>query len=159
MSADTMIESFCERCGTRYTFEPARKRESRLVGIGKSLGILLDDPVPSTASRDPFHGTFNFCLECRQYTCPRCWNEEAGFCQGCVPLPDAPDSAALDAAEAAATLEAASYMDIALAEHAALSHPEAWPDADLYRGHRRASEPELIADATSPTMPMPADSW
>ena len=131
MAAETIIESFCERCGTRYTIEPVRKRESKLVGLGKSLGILLDDQGSSSASRDPFHGTFHFCLECRQYTCPTCWNEEAGFCLGCVPLPDAPDTAAFDAAEAAATMEARSTMEFSLAEHAALGVPDAWPDADL----------------------------
>ena len=165
MAAETIIESFCERCGTRYSFEPVRKRESKLVGIGKSLGILPDDQGPSVAARDPFHGTFHFCLECRQYTCPSCWNEDAGFCVGCVPLPDAPDTAALDAAEAAATMEAASYMDLALAEQAVLGTPAAWPDADLHRRRMDTLEvgaAALVVDtATRPVdhQPDEDDSW
>ena len=146
MAAETIIESFCERCGTRYTFEPVRKRESKLVGIGKTLGILLDSPGSGSATRDPFHGTFHFCLECRQYTCPSCWNELAGFCLGCVPLPEAPDRAALDAAEAEATLEAASFMDEALAEHNALATADAWPDADLHRRLEAAEHTDVGPD-------------
>jgi hypothetical protein len=173
MAAETVIESFCERCGTRYTFEPARKRESRLVGLGKQLGILLEDHASGLAQRDPFHGTFHFCLECRQYTCPRCWNEAAGFCLGCMPLPDRPDSAALAAAEAEAGMEAATWMGQASVEHAALADPSAWPDADLHRGHPPVAEPawpavelatqhaEPAPDPTPEPAPLeePEDSW
>lgn len=150
MAAETIIESFCERCGTRSTFEPVRKREGKLVGLGKSLGILLEAPVSGSAPRDPFQGTFHFCLECRQYICPICWNEPAGFCQGCVPLPDAPDTAALEAAEEEASLEATSWMDDELAQHAALDHPEAWPDADLHRRRLQALEQTPIEPVEAP---------
>jgi hypothetical protein len=35
---------------------------------------------------DAFHKTFNFCMSCRQYTCPNCWNEVDARCQSCAPL-------------------------------------------------------------------------
>src|SRR5438552_1456442 len=112
------IESFCERCCTKYTFEPPQQRGQRLRGLGRTLGFLAETPAPESvslvASRHPFHGTFHFCLDCRQYTCPTCWNEAAGFCQGCVPLPEGPD---LDGAEAFAALEAESQLRAAAAEH------------------------------------------
>jgi hypothetical protein len=35
---------------------------------------------------DAFHKTFNFCMTCRQYTCPNCWNEPEVRCLTCAPL-------------------------------------------------------------------------
>ena len=132
MPAPAVIESFCERCGTRYTFEPPRQRGRSLTSIGKTLGILSENGTPEsaslTASRDPFHGMFHFCLECRQYTCPNCWNAEAGFCQGCYPLPESPD---MLAAESAASTEATTHLIVALEEVRVASAPDAWPGADL----------------------------
>ena len=128
----TQVESFCERCGTKYAFEQPQQRGRRLKGLGRTLGILADDAEPEAvglvASRDPFHGLFHFCLECRQYTCPKCWNGEAGFCQGCVPLPEGPD---LEGAEAFAAVEAATDVRQRLAELRLMDAPEAWPHADL----------------------------
>ena len=34
---------------------------------------------------DAFHKTFNFCMSCRQYTCPNCWNEAEARCLTCAP--------------------------------------------------------------------------
>jgi len=132
MPAPAVIESFCERCGTRYTFEPPRQRGRSLASLGKTLGILGETSSPEsaslTASRDPFHGMFHFCLECRQYTCPNCWNTEAGFCQGCYPLPESPD---MLAAEAAASSEATTHLLVALEDVRVSSPSDAWPGIDL----------------------------
>src|SRR5207244_9933136 len=38
---------------------------------------------------EAFHRTFNFCLNCRQYTCGDCWNAVEGRCLTCAPTPDA----------------------------------------------------------------------
>ena len=35
----------------------------------------------ATAQLDAFHESFNFCIDCRQYTCVNCWNDD------CRPLP------------------------------------------------------------------------
>lgn len=104
---ETLTESFCERCGTRYTFESARPK-IRLKGVkvlsrGLKNFVLSDDTTmdeamaaarsetdrESTAHQlDAFHKTFNFCMSCRQYTCPNCWNEVEARCQSCAPLPE-----------------------------------------------------------------------
>ena len=93
---EILTESFCERCGTRYTFEPAAPRRKALRGIGtlgRGLRHFVSDPGStideamavarseqeqrSTANAlEAFHQTFNFCLSCRQYTCSDCWNPE-----------------------------------------------------------------------------------
>jgi hypothetical protein len=108
---EILTESFCERCGTRYTFESARPK-TRLKGVkvlsrGLKNFVLSDDTSideamaaarsetdrEATAHQlDAFHETFNFCMSCRQYTCPNCWNEPEARCLSCAPLelPEAP---------------------------------------------------------------------
>ena len=101
---EILTESFCERCGTRYTFESARPRV-RLKGVkvlsrGLKNFVMSDDSsideamaaARSDADReltahqlDAFHKTFNFCMSCRQYTCPNCWNEAEARCLTCAP--------------------------------------------------------------------------
>jgi hypothetical protein len=105
--SEILTESFCERCGTRYTFESARPK-IRLKGVkvlsrGLKNFVLSDDTTideamaaarsetdrEATAHQlDAFHKTFNFCMSCRQYTCPNCWNEVEARCQSCAPLPE-----------------------------------------------------------------------
>jgi hypothetical protein len=108
---EILTESFCERCGTRYTFESAHPR-TRLKGVkvlsrGLKNFVLSDDTSideamaaarsetdrEATAHQlDAFHKTFNFCMSCRQYTCPNCWNDPEARCLSCAPLelPEAP---------------------------------------------------------------------
>jgi hypothetical protein len=103
---EILTESFCERCGTRYTFESSATRTKPLRGLktfGKGLRnfVMSDDSsmdeamaaARSEADRDvtsrqldAFHSTFNFCMSCRQYTCANCWNEAEGQCLTCSPL-------------------------------------------------------------------------
>ena len=105
--SEILTESFCERCGTRYTFESARPK-NRLKGVkvlsrGLKNFVLSDDTTMDEAMAaarsesdreatayqlDAFHKTFNFCMSCRQYTCPNCWNEVEARCQSCAPLPE-----------------------------------------------------------------------
>jgi hypothetical protein len=102
---EILTESFCERCGTRYTFESARPK-TRLKGVkvlsrGLKNFVLSDDTSideamaaarsesdreASAHQLDAFHRTFNFCMSCRQYTCPNCWNEVEARCLSCAPL-------------------------------------------------------------------------
>ena len=101
---EILTESFCERCGTRYTFESARPR-TRLKGVkvlsrGLKNFVMSDetsmdeamaaarsetDRELTTNQLDAFHKTFNFCMTCRQYTCPNCWNEAEARCLTCAP--------------------------------------------------------------------------
>ena len=104
---EILTESFCERCGTRYTFETAQRRSTslgRLGTIGRGLKHFVvmsdasfdeamavarseDEAKVTTAQLEAFHRTFNFCLQCRQYTCAECWNAVEGRCLTCAPLP------------------------------------------------------------------------
>jgi hypothetical protein len=103
---EILTESFCERCGTRYTFESAAPTKARKLGKFKTLSkglknyVLSDDTSMDEAMAaarsdeereltshqlDAFHATFNFCMTCRQYTCGNCWNQVEGRCLTCAP--------------------------------------------------------------------------
>jgi len=139
--AEILTESFCERCGTKYTFEagegakPGPMRGVRALARGLRTYVLTDESLDEalgearrdqereSANRqlDAFHQTFSFCIECRQYTCKDCWNDAAGLCQSCAPLPEelrAPPAAiapaAADAVAARAALGAAAGSPPAL---------------------------------------------
>jgi hypothetical protein len=152
---EILTESFCERCGTRYTFETARPRTSR-IGRAKTFTkglrnyVLSDDSFSEAMADargeeelqatvlqlDAFHKTFNFCLDCRQYTCGNCWNAEDGRCQSCAPLPGGAPlelaPRATDAiAERLAAITAAPLLDTPrAAPHQAIGIA-AWPTNDL----------------------------
>lgn len=105
---EILTESFCERCGTRYTFETVAPRQKKLGGlktIGRGLKTFvlsddtsLDEAFASARSDeerelaghqlDAFHKTFNFCMNCRQYTCANCWNPVEARCLSCAPRAD-----------------------------------------------------------------------
>jgi hypothetical protein len=165
MMPEILTESFCERCGTRYTFESAAPRKTRRLGQFKTLSkgmknwVMSDDTSLDEAMAaarnddereltshqlDAFHATFNFCMTCRQYTCGNCWNAAEGRCLTCAPhlgqeiLPAAfPDQAPFEPVR----LEA-----------------EAWPEVDLTaaaaangngNGHEDASDPWASTGATN----------
>jgi ribosomal protein L40E len=119
---EILTESFCERCGTRYTFESDRGRK-RLTGVrtlsrGLKNFVLSDDTSMDEAMAaarseteremtshqlDAFHKTFTFCMSCRQYTCPNCWNEAEARCLTCAPRPEVAVPQFAEAPAAAAT--------------------------------------------------------
>ncbi len=103
---EILTESFCERCGTRYTFESAAPTRAKKLGRFKTISkglknyVLSDDSSMDEAMAaarsdeerevtshqlDAFHATFNFCMTCRQYTCGNCWNQAEGSCLTCAP--------------------------------------------------------------------------
>jgi hypothetical protein len=77
------FEMFCERCGTRYGSEEASAEASLPLArrLLNAVGVTSSPARPQTD--EPL---LRFCLACRGYTCPSCWNDEAGFCQTCVPM-------------------------------------------------------------------------
>ena len=101
---DAITESFCERCGTRYTFSaparlnPVRKTRGLATGIKQYLTSTnslsdavtnaLHQEVESLSERqmEAYHEVFSFCIECRQYACrDKCWNDRLGRCLSCAP--------------------------------------------------------------------------
>ena len=171
---EILTESFCERCGTRYTFESASPKVKlkgfKVMSRGLRNFVLSDDTSMDEAMAaarnetdreqtsqqlDAFHKTFNFCMNCRQYTCGNCWNEAEGRCLSCAPnlgqeIMPAPFGAV--GAGGAMTLTGSEAVELhdrngheAQAPQAA---PLAWPTSDLMR------EEELAADTPSWAMPV-----
>ena len=150
---EILTESFCERCGAKFTFEsapPSGGPLARATTLARGLRNFLTsdeslEEALAEARRDrerkasgiqlqAFHDTFNFCFSCRQYTCRDCWNEAAGKCRTCAPMPGVPDplelrelQARLDRLEAEAS--AASLAATAEPEPATVD-VRSWPTAD-----------------------------
>ena len=163
---EILTESFCERCGTRYTFETARPRSSRL-GRARTLTkglrnfVLSDDPLSvamadarseeersATALQlDAFHKTFNFCLSCRQYTCGNCWNVEEGRCLSCSPRSDTAPAEPAETVDSAAVAERLAAMTAAPepAAHEVIG-VSAWPEADLPRRAPELASLPVVAE-------------
>jgi hypothetical protein len=168
---EILTESFCERCGTRYTFESARPKE-RLKGVrvlsrGLKNFVLSDDTSideamaaarsetdrQATAHQlDAFHKTFNFCMGCRQYTCPNCWNEPEARCLSCAPLalPEAPARLEDVAAFGGTGLIGESELIGAASGNGAGEHEhehETWPEAVEANAEATTSELGELATA------------
>jgi hypothetical protein len=149
---ETLTESFCERCGTRYEFKaptrlnPLRKTRGFIGGLKNyltsqdDLADAMGDARRSeednlaSAQLEAFHESFNFCIDCRQYTCVNCWNDDAGRCRSCVPIPGTDDLAERLAAPAVAPgVPMGATAEVGFAEVAA-QRPlgrDAWPTSDL----------------------------
>ena len=145
---DALTESFCERCGTRYEFaaptrlSPLRKTRGVVGGLRNyvmghdSLSESMDDAmrveeeVLAAKQLEAFHSSFNFCINCRQYTCLTCWNDQAGRCQTCAPLPEGANG------------ETLTWVPDLAAEAAAAEWPMEAMLAEVQAEPTRASEPE-----------------
>jgi hypothetical protein len=147
--AETLTESFCERCGTRYEFQaptrlnPLRKTRGLIGGLRNyltsqdALSDALGDAMRTeedglaSAQLDAFHESFNFCIDCRQYTCVNCWNDDAGRCRSCKPIPGTDDLVERLAASSATTPmvdHGTAYGQDEMQRRLGL---EAWPSSDL----------------------------
>ena len=166
---EALTESFCERCGTRYEFaaptqlNTIRKTRGLISGLknyimsqdalGDAVGDAMRSEEASLASQqlEAFHESFNFCIDCRQYTCVNCWNDSAGRCRSCKPIAGTDDL--LERFEA--TFHAG-HADLAESTTAAMSEEdiqrrlgvEAWPSSDL--PEPVADEPLLVAEIAEP---------
>ncbi len=91
---DNVLQSFCERCGARFTQPAPAEKPPPPAGV---LGLFRrrtaepasapDDAAALTIS-EAFRDTFHFCMGCRRYNCPDCWNEQQGECLSCRPHAD-----------------------------------------------------------------------
>lgn len=155
---DTVQQSYCERCGTLYTFDeqdsgseatPETKPEGGLSKLGRTFKRRAgpDETAGSGASKpngEGFDDKFHFCLQCRQYTCLSCWNGDAGYCQSCRPL-DGSGAPEPDASTPVARTGAG--------QPAAPSAPGSWPSGDLERRSTDATagpHDHVHAPATGP---------
>ena len=151
---DILTEAFCERCGTRYTFESVGDRSGPLGAIrrlapglrhfGSDPGSLLDETwavarsEPEQRATTPwleaFHRTFTFCLSCRQFTCPECWNAVEGRCLTCAPTPDTPaiPETRMDTAVMLAPVELASPPAPMSLESQATATPGMAPESPVH---------------------------
>ena len=91
---DNVLQSFCERCGARFTQPAPVEKPPPPAGV---LGLFRRRTAePASASDDAaaltiseaFRDTFHFCMGCRRYNCPDCWNEREGQCLSCRPHAD-----------------------------------------------------------------------
>jgi ribosomal protein L40E len=149
---EILTESFCERCGTRYTFESSSATRTKPLRGLKTFGrglrnfVLSDDTsmdeamaaARSEAERDvtsrqldAFHSTFNFCMSCRQYTCGNCWNETEGNCLTCSPLAARETAAGPFPVVEVSAAQAAVAATNGTPEAPTMEAPSAWPMDDL----------------------------
>jgi hypothetical protein len=171
---ELLTESFCERCGTRYTFESAAPKARRpglgrarvltrglknwVVEDGRSIEAAMADAKRdeerglASAQLEAFHQTFNFCMDCRQYTCTDCWNQAEGRCLSCAPMPGQLEAETL-AAHAAAHSAVAPAIDAT----DGIQPGMVWPTSDLSADEPWAaagtSEPSPEVAAATPYMP------
>jgi hypothetical protein len=151
--SEALTESFCERCGTRYEFaaptqlSTMRKTRGLISGLknyimsqdalSDAVGDAMRSEEESLASQqlEAFHESFNFCINCRQYTCLNCWNDDAGRCRTCVPIAGTDDllerfEATFQAQHPELTAQVAD-QDMAADEINRRLGLEAWPSEDL----------------------------
>jgi hypothetical protein len=172
---DLLTESFCERCGTRYTFESRAPRQRRLSGLktvsrGLKNFVLSDDAsldeamaaARSESEREAvseqleaFHDAFNFCMTCRQYTCSTCWNGPEGRCLTCAP-DDSREAlgAPFTNADVAVPAAAANGAGATAADVAAATPADVVPAADTDADGE--AWPELDLDARLGALGLPA---
>jgi hypothetical protein len=178
-----VTDSYCERCGTRYTFGPMPSKGPSLAGarvLAKGLkNFVMNDEASMddamAAARidvergetariaEEFHRTFNFCMTCRQYACDKCWNPNQAACLSCAPLSDYEPVARRTLDGIAPTTRPTADAGLGVASAEAIP----WPSEDPLPGRpeprrngKRASEsttsvPEVAqpAPAMQPTEP------
>jgi ribosomal protein L40E len=164
MTTEALTESFCERCGTRYEFaaptelNTMRKTRGLISGLknyimsqdalGDAVGDAMRSEEEALASQqlEAFHESFNFCINCRQYTCLNCWNDDAGRCRTCVPVAGTDDLLErFEASFHAQHPEIAAAATQAEMEQADLNRRlglESWPSADLEHAPANGAEPD-----------------
>jgi len=159
MTTEILTESFCERCGTRYEFgtpEPlttGQKTRGLVTGLRDfimstdSLSDSINDAMRAEEEAlaavqiEAFQQAFNFCLDCRRYTCVNCWNDDAGRCRSCMPLVGVDDIAGFDQRVAGRLLPAPAIESPAMLTSA---DTLTWPEADSIAPAAAATDGALV---------------
>ena len=144
---DNVLQSFCERCGARFTQPAPAEKPSPPAGVlGRFRRRTAEaESAPDDAAALPiseaFRDTFRFCMGCRRYNCNDCWNEQEGHCLSCRPHEDAATSAAagFDAPDPGRV-----GSPVRMAEPYATDTTLVWPSGDSGRAEPAAGQ------ATSP---------
>jgi len=176
---EALTESFCERCGTRYEFaaptELTALRKTRGLFSGlknyimsqEALSDSLEDGMRSEEEAlaakqlEAFHESFNFCINCRQYTCKNCWNDDAGRCRNCEPIAGTDDLLERFESTFQAQHPELAGADMAEADLQRRLGVEAWPTSDLSaaggNGHAEVewADAELVTLAEVEAPPAP----
>ncbi len=179
--AEALTESFCERCGTRYEFtaptrlNPLRRTRGLVTGLKnyimsqEALSDSVGDAIRSeeeelgVAHLEAFHAAFNFCIDCRQYTCTNCWNNAAGRCRSCAPVVGTDDLLErFEASFAAGHQPPEGTAPLAELEGSEIGQRlgiDAWPSSDLPRAETNGhapSEPGWPAEPEPESEPIAA---
>jgi hypothetical protein len=165
---EALTESFCERCGTRYEFaaptelNTLRKTRGLVSGLknyimsqdalSDAVGDAMRSEEEALAAQqlDAFHSQFNFCMNCRQYTCTNCWNDDSGRCRTCAPIAGTDDL--LEQFEATFQAQhpelavAAAEAELAQADLNRRLGLGAWPSEDLPAAATNGNGYPAIAD-------------
>ncbi|HUG95129.1 MAG TPA: hypothetical protein VMK30_03200 [Pleomorphomonadaceae bacterium] len=176
MTTEILTESFCERCGTRYEFgtpEPlstGRKTRGLVTGLRDFImstdtlsdsindAMRAEEETLAAVQIEAFQQAFNFCLDCRRYTCVNCWNDDAGRCRSCVPLVGVDDIAGFDQRVVAPPVIAAAVESPAMLTSA---DTLTWPESDSIAPAAAATDDELAevepaaAEAVEEVIPEP----
>jgi hypothetical protein len=104
---------------------------------------------------DAFQEAFNFCLDCRRYTCVSCWNDDAGRCRSCMPVAGIDDVAGFDERMAGPALMPAPVETPLLTT----AEEPAWPAAEPAWPAAEPIAPALAwPEADEGVVPMAADA-
>jgi hypothetical protein len=149
------FEMFCERCGKRYGSEEASAQAPQPLARRLLMAVGVASSPPRPVGTDPL---LRFCLACRGYTCPDCWNDEAGFCQTCVPLPEEAASEHVHLP----TVSVPAFGDLPVVQPMAATPPVVdvsgdEPIAQPLAAQAPVTEPTLAAAATADDVPFDSD--
>jgi hypothetical protein len=178
---EVLTEAFCERCGTRYTFEWIGNLTGPLGAIGRlgrgfrhfgsdpgssldeAFAVARSEPEQRATTRwlEAFHRTFTFCLSCRQFTCPECWNAVEGRCLTCAPTPDTPaiPETRMDTAVMLAPVELASPPAPMSVESQATAAPRWAPESPVQAQELLPRPPPARSSRRSTTQRSDRRSW
>ena len=170
---DNVLQSFCERCGTRYTSsapEPPPASEESKSRLGRFGRRSSEKPPaeerPSASMTSPsseaFAGTFHFCMDCREYVCTKCWNVDAGGCLTDRPLLGQGDAVGGEAATRspfAAGTESTMWPTGDTFTVGSTSRSSAGVELDEWGRPRKAEPPKAADETTKPAFEPQVDPW